>query len=303
LPFAKVEGVIQQLLGSDKPTERLIGLAGFAVHRRDPGQPLVRALTDSDLRLRGRALKACGELGKTGLLQKILQSISVADTACRFYASWSAARLGDRSAQLVTVLRDLAMQPNSHAERALDMALRVMDLNDAKAWHSQLKSDPSRLRLAAIAAGIIGDPALVEGRIEVMKLPSVARAAGAAFSMITGVDLAYDDLDADAPEGFEVGPKENPEDENVALDPDENLRWPGPDLVSTWWKKNGNKFAAGKRHLCGKEISDASLWETLAKGYQPQRGAAALELALRQPTQHLFEVRANGGQQVRELKS
>ena len=41
--------------------------------------------------------------------------------------------------------------------------------------------------------------------------------------MITGVDIAYEDLEGAWPEGFVAGPTEDPEDENVAMDPDEDL--------------------------------------------------------------------------------
>ena len=116
-----------------------------------------------------------------------------------------------------------------YAERALGMALRIMDLQQAKAWHQQLKRDPAQLRTAAIADGIIGDPEAVADLIDLMNVPAIARVAGEAFSMITGVDLAYEDLSGDKPEGFEAGPTEDPEDENVAMDPDENLPWPVPD--------------------------------------------------------------------------
>ncbi len=297
LPFSKVESIIKEFLGSELPAVRYVGIAACAIHRRDPGQPLALALTDANPQLRARALKACGELGRTNLLPAVLRAISDQDDSCRFFAAWSGARLGDRSAAVLKVLREIAMGKTRYAEPAFGMALRVMDLDQAKAWQRQLRSDAARLRLAAIAAEIIGDPAFVEDLIQLMKMPPVARIAGRAFAMITGVDLAYDDLDGDPPKDFQAGPSENPEDENVAMDSDEHLPWPVPDRVAAWWKKNGNKFAPGKRYLLGKEITDASLREALAKGYQPQRAAAALELGLRQPTQPLFEVRARGGVQ------
>jgi len=295
LPFSDVEGAIRQLLDSELPGVRCVGIAGCAVHRSDPGQTLHGAILDLELHLRARALKACGELGKTSALEFVLRSLSDGDASCRFFAAWSAARLGNRSQKVLGALREIAMMPGRYAERALDMAVRVMDLNDAKAWQRQLNTEPTRLKLAALAAGAIGDPALVGDLIQLMKLPPVARAAGAAFSMITGVDLPYDDLDGDAPADFQAGPTENPEDENVALDPDESLPWPVADKVAAWWKRNGSRFAAGRRHLCGREIGEVSLREVLAKGYQPQRAAAALELGLRQPNLPLVEVRARGG--------
>jgi hypothetical protein len=38
-------------------------------------------------------------------------------------------------------------------------------------------------------------------------------------------------LEGKKPEGFEAGPTENPEDENVKMDPDDNLPWPDPALI------------------------------------------------------------------------
>lgn len=47
--------------------------------------------------------------------------------------------------------------------------------------------------------------------------------------VITIVDIAYDDLEGEWPEGFEAGPTENSEDEDVAMDPDEDLPCAEPD--------------------------------------------------------------------------
>jgi uncharacterized protein (TIGR02270 family) len=302
LPFSKVEGHIQELLGSERREIRRIGIAASAVHRRDTSQLLFQALDDPDPRLRSRALKACGEVGKAGLLPAILPLISDADGACRFFAAWSAARLGDRSPGVLNALCEIAAGHTQYAERALGMALRVMDLQQAKAWHRQLRRDPTQLRTAAIANGIIGDPEAGEYLIDLMDIPAIARVAGEAFSMITGVDLAYEALSRDKPEGFEAGPTDDPEDENVAMDPDENLPWPAPALVAQWWNQHRAQFQAGKRYFRGKEITVQSLREVLVSGNQPERIEAALELALQEPTQPLFEVRARGALQLEELK-
>jgi hypothetical protein len=65
-----------------------------------------------------------------------------------------------------------------------------------------------------------------------MKVLELARVAGDAFTMITGVDIAVDDLDADQPEGFEAGPTENPDDEDIPLDPGEHCPWPDQALTA-----------------------------------------------------------------------
>jgi uncharacterized protein (TIGR02270 family) len=89
-------------------------------------------------------------------------------------------------------------------------------------------------RVALIRAGAIGDPVLIPWLMEYMSIPEIARVAGESFTMITGVDLAYDDLDGEWPEGFEAGPTEEPEDEDVEMDTDEDLPWPEPGLIQKW---------------------------------------------------------------------
>src|SRR4030081_578944 len=59
--------------------------------------------------------------------------------------------------------------------------------------------------------------------------------------------LAYDDLEKNAPEGFESGPTDNPEDENVEMDPDEYLPWPDPALIQKRWANDQNRFQNGTR--------------------------------------------------------
>jgi uncharacterized protein (TIGR02270 family) len=119
--------------------------------------------------------------------------------------------------------------------------------------------------------------------------------------MITGVDLAYEDLEGEWPEGFEAGPTEEPEDDNVEMDADEDLPWPAPELIRKWWDDNKDRFRPGRRYLCGAPITAEQCWNVLRTGYQRQRIAAALELALMRPDAPLFETRAPGFRQQRLL--
>jgi uncharacterized protein (TIGR02270 family) len=151
--------------------------------------------------------------------------------------------------------------------------------------------------------GMIGDPASVPWIINQMHIAEIARGAGEAFTMITGVDLAYNDLDISPPEGFEAGPSERPEDEDVAVDADEDLPWPDRRQVERWWDSNKHRFTPGQRYLVGKPISIEQCEAVLCSGFQRQRIAAALELALLRPGSPLFETRAPGFRQERQLKS
>jgi uncharacterized protein (TIGR02270 family) len=181
------------------------------------------------------------------------------------------------------------------------MAVRTMPPSEVREWLRPFWKDVKTLRLAAAGIAASGNPEFVPVLLQIMQVDAAARPAGEAFSMITGADLAYLDLERDQPEGFEAGPTEDPADENVAMDPDENLPWPDLKLVEKWWAANNAQFCAGHHFLCGREISPASLIQTLHDGYQRQRAAAALELALLEPRRPLFEVRARGDWQQKLL--
>jgi uncharacterized protein (TIGR02270 family) len=282
------------------PAEKRIGIAAFSIHRQDPGRSLNEVLSDPDVRLRARALRAIGELGRLDLVSSIQRDLSAEDTSCRFWAAWSIALLvGYGSA--IEVLQSMAESASPYCERALQMVLRKMDLRAAHSWQPRLAQNPKAFRAAVIAAGTLGDPSRMPWLIEQMRIAPVARVAGESFSMITGVDIAYEDLDADKPEGFESGPTEDPKDDNVEMDPDERLPWPNANLIAKWWDKHASEFQTGVRHLVGKPITAAWAEEVLRIGRQRQRAAAALELAILRPGSPLFETRAPGSRQQEVL--
>jgi uncharacterized protein (TIGR02270 family) len=274
---------------------RQIGLAGCAVHRVDPKQALTQAVTSRNLALRARALKAVGELGRQDLLKVVKDNLGAEDDEVRYWAAWSGALLGEPAA--IPMLQQFVERAGPHREQACAMALRRMSVEQGQAWLKTLASAPNTLRFAVQAVGVIGDPAHIPWLIQQMADPIVARVAGESCSFITGIDLAYDDLDTDKPEGFEAGPTEDPEDENVAMDADEDLPWPDPHLIEKWWAAHRGEFTNGTRYLLGKPMTIDSLKEALKTGKQRQRRAAAIELAMRQPGTPLFNCSAPGFRQ------
>jgi uncharacterized protein (TIGR02270 family) len=299
LSYPQAEKFIQSFLNSNLPMLRRIGIAASAVHRKDPGKYLTDALSDTNPLLKARAFRAAGELSRRDLLSYIKVLISDEDSTCRFFAAWSAALLGDVAT--ISTLKSFAESDSPHREEAVKMAARKMNISSALKWQKELSHNPDTIRLALIAAGVIGDPALIPWLIEYMAAPEMARVSGEAFTMITGVDIAYEDLEGEWPEGFEAGPSESPEDDDVALDPDEDLPWPDPELIAEWWHKNRGNFHQGTRYLLGKPISRQQCEHVLRYGYQRQRAAAAMELAMMSPGQPLFEVRTPGFRQQRLL--
>ena len=300
LRFDQVKEHIDQLLRSLTPELRRIGIAASAVHRQDPGSTLVDALNDDNTFLKARAIRAAGELGRIDLLSMLKNQFSDKDKECQFWAGWSAVLLGDRD-EALKFLKTFATSESPFRESALNLTLRVMDNTSAQNWLKEMSQQPDWLRYTVIGAGVAGDPVRIPWIIEYMEVPELARVAGEAFTMITGVDIAYDDLEGEWPEDFEAGPTESPEDEDVEMDSDEDLPWPDAQLIADWWAKNKAAFRNGTRYLLGQPISPEHLHKVLRTGFQRQRAAAALELAILQPGQPLFEVRAPGSRQKQIL--
>ena len=232
IPYERAKRHIENLLQAESPYHRLVGIGASAVHRRTPGDPgppangipntlehsghparlahaLAVALGDEDLPLRARALQAAGELGQHDTMLLIVPNLKSDDPDCRFTAAWSAALLGEAGSAL-PVLRQITEANAPYAERAAAMALRLMQPEAARNWCLTLARRSELKRLAVIGAGVVGDPGGMPWLFEAMEVPELARVAGEAFSMITGIDLAYDDLETDEPEGFEAGPTEGP---------------------------------------------------------------------------------------------
>jgi uncharacterized protein (TIGR02270 family) len=301
LRFDDAKPTLETLLRSERAELRRIAIAAYAAHRIDPGEPLRQAVADADPSLQSRALKAAGELGRTDLAYTIVRFISASQEPCRFFAAWSAARLGLRDRDVLDALRAIADADGPYAEPALQMVLRCLRLDEAHAWVSSMLRDPKRLRFGVTGLGVVGDPARVSELIGYMQVEEASRVAGEAFSMITGVDLKYFDLDRPKPETFEAGPSDNPADADVAMDADEDLPWPSPELVRKWWEKHEAEYQPGVRYLRGRPIEPTALADALTNGYQRQRAAAALEMGLLRPSDPMFEVRAPGRRQSEAL--
>ena len=274
VPTATLRPLVQTWLDSALAFERFLGLVACSHHRVDPSARLARWLTDSDPLVAARAARLAGELGRDDLSPALMASKDAGEAAAAWRA-WSLGLLGESSA-----LPELERLAEAGFAPALQVALRAMPAARAKSWLRQLNGDPAQSRLVVEGLGIIGDPQAVPWLIGRMTDPYLARLAGESVSLITGVDLAYDDLDGDAPEGYQPGPTPDPADDDTAMDQDEDLPWPDPELLEAWWEKNAGCFTAGTRHLLGRPIDETACDAAWMGGFQRQRRAAAYELAL-----------------------
>ena len=289
---------IKMLLNSTDPSLKRVGLAGAAILRRNPGPAMMEAFASDDLVTKARALRAAGEIGLMDLQNTIRANLKSRDPGCRYWAAWSTALLSGH-ADAIAQLQSFAENATPFSETAAQLVVRRLPIRDSRLWIKRLAKELGRLRVAIKAIGALGDPDLIPWLIEQIKQPALARVAGESLSLITGVDITYDKLEGEKPDGFEAGPNDDPSDENVEMDPDENLPWPDPSRVLSWWTRHKSSYSKDVRHILGKPIGKESLRDALMKGYQRQRAAAALELAIVNPGRPLFETRAPGFRQQR----
>lgn len=295
ISFEQTSEILPGLLNPACPAAlHWLGIAACAVHRRDPGPALDRALTSDDARLTQRALQAIGELGRADLARALIPHFDAADPEIRFAAAWSAALLGTTGA--AQVLYGLAKAGGPRADRALAMALRRVDPRTAATWVTALASREESLRTAIVGSGILGEPARVPWLLDCMDRPELARIAAEAFTMITGIDIEDEKLEGERPEGFESGPSDDPDDDDVAPDLDDNLKWPDLAAVRARWEATKEALPAQGRLFLGKPVSSAWLEQVLRTGGQRRRAEAAIALVL--PGKPLFEVRAPGARQM-----
>ena len=299
LDWERVSPWIDRMLAAPEPLFRRLGLAACGMHRHDPGPALLGGLCDTDPSVLARAARTAGELRRRDLLPNIRAHCLHPDIATRFWANWATVQMGDQ--QALEPLRQFAEQPGEFQYRALCVLLAWQEREPSIAWIRQWVQDPRYRRLGIQALGLLGDPVCVPWLIQHMSDLPYARVAGEAFSLITGADLALLDLELQDLPDFEAGPNDNPADPNVAMDPDENLPWPAPQSIETWWQANGGQLQTGTRYLLGLAHSERTFEQVLVRGQQRQRIAAACGLARFRPNDVLFPTSAPTWRQKRLL--
>ena len=287
-PWAK------RLLNGKDMNHKYLGVAACSVRRDDPGELLTDILKRNDCRkhqpLHARALRLVGELRRQDLMPALQASLDAQDMTQAFWANWSAILLGQHA--LVKNLHPYVLKPGPHQARAIQLAFRVLPVEQGREWISALAQDPANLRAVITATGVLGDPHAVNWLISRMIDPAQARLAGEAFTLITGIDLEKYRLTTAPPQDQVLVPNDNPADENVALDDDENLPWPKADEIAILWRHHGQHFLVGRRYFLGKAITPEWLKSRLTDSPQHHRHAAALELALIDSHSRLLNTRA-----------
>ena len=297
-----IAGRMKSYLDDPSPIKQKLGIAALGLHRQDIGPKLAQFLSAPVDSVRIRALRTAGQLGRQDVLRHTLAAITEPKPEARFWAGWSSVLLGDRAKALDTLV-SIALKPGPRQMRALQLALHASDTKAGYELLLQLADLPDALRIRIIGSGYVGDVRYAQWLVDQMAQPSVARIAGEAFVNITGADFNLDQLETLPPEDFEDGPTEDPDDENVELPEDIALPWPDQKKIQSWWDRNKSRFTVGNKYFLGQPVTRAHCIHVLKTGFQRQRIAASLHMALLDPGQPLFEWRAPAWRQKRWLET
>ena len=285
---------IERLLNGKGLQHKYLGVAACSVRREDPGEILTNILHREDCRahtaLYARALRLIGELRRQDLMPVLIAAQSSDNATLRFWAGWSVILLGNTVA--VKPLQPYVFKPGPHQHQAIQLAFRVLPIDQAREWISTLSQGKNATRAVITATGVLGDPHAVNWLMTKMADPLLARLAGEAFTHITGIDLAQPPLQRTSPPEQPLNPNDDPEDADVSMDADDNLPWPDAEKITALWRHHGSNFIAGQRYFLGQPLTQEGLQHTLTTGYQRQRHAAALELALMDPHSRLINTHA-----------
>lgn len=281
LPSNLVQPWIKKLFTSKDLNHKYLALASCSVRRENPSKYLTRILERDDckqqIKLYARALRLIGELRRQDLMPQLSAAVEHDNQDIRFWAIWSAILLGNH--QQVSQLESYVLTANANRQHAVNIAFRVLPIEQARHWISTLSNDPAQSRIVIQAVGVLGDPHAVNWLITQMKEKDTARLAAQSFTFITGIDLLDHALMAEDSEPIIESANDNTDKQSILQD-DNNLPWPDHTKISKLWMNKGSGFITGQRYFLGESLSEANLQNSLRDGGQRQRHAAALELSL-----------------------
>jgi uncharacterized protein (TIGR02270 family) len=249
------------------------------------------------IKLYSSSLQITGALKRYDLIDHVNKAIENEDETVKFWAIWAAILLGDK--QQVYKLEPYVFNSGELQKEAIQIAFRVLSVSDSRKWVSELIKNPEQLRNIIIITGVIGDPHAIDWLLLRMQENQFARVAAETFSMITGIDLVTMQMTQQAPEHIDTLPNEDPDDENVKMHDDENLPWPNAGIINSYWNSIKDNYTEGTRYLLGNPVEPDFLKNNLNSAFQRQRHAIALEIALLDKNEMLFNTRSKvGGKQI-----
>lgn len=287
---------VSRFIKSKNLDHKYLAVMVYSVKRLDPGDVLQSILSREDclnhIALYARSLRLIGELKRLDLMPVLAKAMGHKNPQIKFWANWSAILMGDKDV-LPNIKQNIIYGP--FQVQAIDLAFKVLPPQEARIWISELSKSAKTPRLVIRAVATLGDTQAVPWLIEKMKDPELARVAGEAFSLITGINLEQAQLsNTIADLSKDIDDEDNTNE--FSMD-DDNLPWPNSEKVAACWETYGNRLPSGVRYFLGKKIEVGFLRSVLVTGGQRARHAAALELALLVPQEIYINVNATASRE------
>lgn len=280
LPGDRFNLQIKLWMQSANPIHRYIAVAACSLKRLDPKNHLKDLFNDphnsENTLLFSRMLRLVGELKRHDLAPALAKAQQHSNAEIVFWANWSALLLGNSNG--VKAIEPFVLQTGPHQTRAINLAFRCQQPSQAWAWINKLINSPDQTLQAIIAMASLGDSQGINWLLARMEEPAYAKAAGEAFSLITGVDVSQQALKQAAPAN-----NHEDDDEMPLFDGYENLPLPDAEKLGQHWRKIRQDFTPGRRYFLGKAIEPTHLEQVFLNGRQTQRLASAMEFALLNP--------------------
>ncbi len=278
-----------KLLKHDSPVAQQ---SAVAISRLSP-QPMPADifnvfLENNSAVVRSQFLNWLGEHPQQDQLTLIQSHYGDSNSLLAFSAARAGFLLGD--VQGKNHLEKFALGENSYMLDAITLIFIKEDNQQlVRGWIEKLWSTPTiSIRVKLYAVSIAGLPEYVDKLFQPMVDDETSRAAGEAFSTLTGADIEFDDLDAmdacaDCGNEDEIDPSlaKKREDDPFISDWEDGLPYPCPDASTDWWQQQRLRFHNGTQYLAGLETTQDNLKTVLSKGNQRQRQLAALHLFIK----------------------
>ncbi len=286
LPGHLCHAWIKTQLQGQEPQLTYIAMMACSLRREDPRHYLTVLFKQPEntqyAPLYARAVRLIGELKRADLIQVLDAAIHSEHSEVVFWATWSQVLLGNTSA--AKDLKPFILSSHPHQLSAVELAFRVLPIKTAHAWISELAKNPAHIRTVIQAVGALGDPQAINWLMVHMRTAALAKLSGEAFTSITGINLIQQGWVVEASPAT---------DDTVDMDEDEHLPLPDAEKIATQWQPYQQQhlqhpLVAGQRYLLGQPITLDHLQKVYTTGNQRQRRAAALELALLQPSHPLL---------------
>lgn len=210
------------------------------------------------------------------------------------------------SSDLLSDFTPYINKENVQLKLALQHAFVITTADEAKQLVTSLKTDDYSPRIVMYAMGLSGLVAFIPELLALCEDEALAKPAGEALAMITGLDLEEANLSLSHGDYTlrEVG-----DDFDETLDKDDwvshyetDLPFPDAKGLTDWWASHQSDFQANQRYLAGASISVSAMQTVLYSGHQLQRTMAALHLAYLDKNQKIFQTGASSKRQSEQLK-